>query len=99
MIFYMGVVANSGGTMGTFRSQLWGVEDEWTAKDIRNYDCFNDSRCEVIPNNYNKLPEATAWKMAQPPYMSHTPEKYLMSQFNVFFPKERKTVQWVYFKK
>lgn len=31
------------------------VEDRWTAKDVRNYGAYNDSRMQVIPKNYNKL--------------------------------------------
>ena len=77
MIVFFAKVAETSGNPLTLRANWQAVEDEWTNKDLRNFDIYDDNRFRVIPNHYNKLPEATAWKMNQPGYMKSMPQKYL----------------------
>ncbi len=70
------------------------VPDIWTAKDIRNYGAFTDSRVQVIPSNNNKLSEARLWKLSQPGYLRFTPERATLTAHQVIFRPERKTVAW-----
>lgn len=94
MIAFASKVAETTGNPFTLRSKMYAVEDEWTNKEIRNYDVYNDNRYEVIPNHYNKLPESTVWKMNQPAYMRSLPQKYLGKATDLFFGPSEKTVAW-----
>jgi hypothetical protein len=93
MICFMAKVAETTGNPFTLRADYWAVEDDWTHKDLRNYDVFQDNRYEVIPNHYNKIPEHTVWKMNQPGYMRSMPQKYLGKAMGVF-TNSSKTVAW-----
>lgn len=70
------------------------VPDIWTGKDIQNYNSFTDSRTQVIPSNNNKLSEARVWKMSQPGFLRHTPERAALTAHQVIFRPEQKNVAW-----
>lgn len=70
------------------------VPDMWTAKNLRNYRALNDSHVQVIPSNNNKLSEARLWKISQPGFLRHTPERATLTAHQVIFRPEQKTVAW-----
>ena len=84
MIAFMAKIAETTRNPFTLKADYIGVEDDWTNKELRNYDVYQDNRYEVIPNHYNKLPEQTVWKMNQPAYMKNLPQKYLGKATQVF---------------
>jgi hypothetical protein len=77
-----------------FNRKQVAVEDQWTAKDIRNYAIYEDSRTQIIPSNYNKLPESRVWKIAQPGYLRRTPERFSMTQHEIFLQPAERNLVW-----
>jgi len=76
------------------RGIISAVWDPWTAKDVRNYGAFTDSKTQVIPSNNNKLSEARLWQVSQPGYLRFTPERSALTAHQVIFRPEERSVAW-----
>jgi hypothetical protein len=49
------------------------LKDEFTDKEIRNYQAYQDMTNHILPNAANKVAEAKVWQMNQPAYMREAP--------------------------
>lgn len=49
------------------------IEDEFTDKDIRNYQAYTDMNQLIVPHSSNKMPESKVWQLNQPAYLREAP--------------------------
>lgn len=76
MLVFLSKMGATYGHALSFNGKQHAVEDRWSWKDIKNYEAFQDSRFQIIPQNYNKLDEARLWKLSQPAYLRYSPERF-----------------------
>ena len=74
MFFAFCMYAERKGTINPLSSVYQVVRDEFTDKDIRNYQAYHDMTTPIVPHASNKIPEAKVWQMNQPAYMREAPE-------------------------
>ena len=70
------------------------VKDEFTDKDIRNYQAYQDMTRYIIPHASNKMPEAKVWELNQPAYMREAPEAKISELTWMLAHPTPKTVAW-----
>jgi protein-L-isoaspartate O-methyltransferase len=73
MFFAFCMYAERKGTINPFKAVNQIVRDEFTDKDIRNYQAYQDMTNPIVPHASNKIPEAKVWQMNQPAYMREAP--------------------------
>ena len=94
MIFALAMYAERKGTVYPF--QPWTVvqRDEFTDKDIRNYQAYQDMTRPILPHASNKIPEGKVWQLNQPAYMREVPEAKLSEIPWIVSAPEKKVVAW-----
>lgn len=74
MFYFLCIFAERKGTWNPLKAINLVQEDEFTDKDIRNYQAYKDMTYPLIPQANNKILEAKVWQMNQPAYMREAPE-------------------------
>ena len=94
MVFFFAMYAERHGSLNPFKPYYQLVRDEFTDKDIRNYQAYHDMTSFIIPTANNKISEAKLWQLNQPAYMREVPEaKASELTWMVAAPKQ-KNVAW-----
>ena len=69
-------------------------EDEFTNKDIRNYQAYFDMNHIIVPHSSNKIPESKVWQMNQPAYLREAPEAKIGELPWIIASPQAKVVAW-----
>ena len=77
MFFAAAMYYERKGTFNPFAPYANVIRDEFTDKDIRNYQAYTDMTQPIIPSANNKIPEGKLWQLNQPAYMRECPEAKL----------------------
>ena len=77
MFFAAAMYYERKGTFNPFATNAQILEDEFTDKEIRNYQAYTDMTHPIIPTANNKISEAKLWQLNQPAYMRECPEAKL----------------------
>jgi hypothetical protein len=94
MFFALAIYNERKGTLDLFRPFHPILKDEFTDKDIRNYQAYADMTHPVIPHATNKIPEAKIWQLNQPAYMREAPEIKISELVQVWLPPAKKVIAW-----
>jgi hypothetical protein len=70
------------------------VNDEFTHKDIRNYQAYNDMTNPLVPQANNKIPEAKVWQLNQPAYLREAPEIKVSEITQILGGPKQNIVAW-----
>lgn len=94
MMLFAGAWAVRTGSFNPFNPTFHLKRDEFTDKDIRNYQAYQDMTGPIIPNANNKIAEAKLWQLNQPAYMREVPEAKVSEVGTLFTSHTPKTVAW-----
>eukprot|EP00178_Gracilaria_changii_P010447 TRINITY_DN3041_c0_g1_i1.p1 TRINITY_DN3041_c0_g1~~TRINITY_DN3041_c0_g1_i1.p1 ORF type:complete len:124 (-),score=11.30 TRINITY_DN3041_c0_g1_i1:35-406(-) len=94
MVFAFAMFAERHGSVNPLKPVYHLVEDEFTDKDIRNYQAYEDMTNYIIPSANNKIPEAKIWQLNQPAYLRECPEAKAPELTWMLAPPAQKTVAW-----
>jgi hypothetical protein len=61
MIFALAMYHERKGTLNIFAPNFYVLKDEFTDKNIRNYQAYVDMTNTIIPPSSTKIPEAKIW--------------------------------------
>jgi len=86
MIFALAMYHERKGTLNIFSPNFYVLKDEFTDKNIRNYQAYVDMNNPLIPHASNKIPEAKVWQLNQPAYMREAPEIKLSELAQIWLP-------------
>ena len=70
------------------------ARDEFTDKDLRNYQAYSDMAHPIIPHSSNKIPESKVWQLNQPAYMREAPEAKIGELAWMVAAPQPKVVAW-----
>jgi hypothetical protein len=94
MFFALAMYAERNGTVNPFAPIHQVIRDEFTDKDIRNYQAYTDMTHPIIPHASNKIPEAKIWQLNQPAYMRECPQAKVSEITQILGGPEGKVVAW-----
>lgn len=94
MFYFLCIYAERKGTWNPFNPINVILEDEFTDKDIRNYQAYKDMNNWIIPRASNKIPEGKVWQMNQPAYMREAPEAKVSEVTWIVAAPAAKRVAW-----
>lgn len=94
MFFAAAMYYERHGSFNPFHSFTQVLEDEFTNKEIRNYQAYSDMTQPIIPNANNKIQEAKVWQLNQPAYLRECPEIKLGELGSMFAAPTPKVVAW-----
>ena len=82
------------GTLNIFAPAANILKDEFTDKDIRNYQAYTDMNNPIIPSSNNKIPESKIWQLNQPAYLRECPQAKLGEISHMVASPTPKVVAW-----
>lgn len=94
MFFALCIFAERKAAINPLKATSIVQEDEFTNKDIRNYQAYQDMTSPILPHASNKVMEAKVWQMNQPAYMREAPEAKMSEMTWILAPPSAKTVAW-----
>lgn len=94
MFFAFAMFAERKGSINPMAPVYQVLRDEFTDKDIRNYQAYHDMTHPILPHASNKISEAKVWQMNQPAYMRETPEAKIAELTWIVAAPTPKTVAW-----
>lgn len=94
MFFAFAMFAERHGSFNILRPNFNILPDEFTDKDIRNYQAYVDMNNFIIPSANNKIPEGKVWELNQPAYMRECPEAKISELTWMVAPPKQRTVAW-----
>jgi hypothetical protein len=94
MFFAICIYHERKGNLNPFQPVIQVLRDEFTDKDIRNYQAYVDMTNPIIPHASNKIPEAKVWQMNQPAYMRECPEAKLSEITGIIVSPTSRLVAW-----
>lgn len=94
MIFALAMYHERKGTLNIFSPNFYVLKDEFTDKNIRNYQAFVDMTNPIIPHASNKIPEGKVWQLNQPAYLREAPEAKLSEIAQIWLPPTERVVAW-----
>lgn len=94
MFFAAAMYYERKGTFNPFAPYAQVIKDEFTDKEIRNYQAYDDMTKPIIPAANNKIPEGKLWQLNQPAYMRECPEAKLGELGTLFGGPTPKVVAW-----
>ena len=94
MFFALAMYHERNGTLNPLHSAKIVLNDEFTNKDIRNYQAYTDMTNPLIPHANNKIPESKVWQMNQPAYMREYPAAKLDDIVQIVAPAASRVVAW-----
>lgn len=72
------------------------MQDEWTGKQIKNYDAVRLSALKIAPNHSNRVHEGIEWYWRQPAFMKHKDFMWIGTFFPWLFGfRQPQEVGWV----
>lgn len=94
MFFAFCMFAERKATINPLKAVNHVLVDEFTDKDIRNYQAYHDMTQPILPHASNKIPEAKVWQMNQPAYMREAPEAKVSEITWMLAPPTPRVVAW-----
>jgi hypothetical protein len=94
MLMALAIYYERKGSLNIFAPHINVLEDEFTDKDIRNYQAYTDMNNPIIPASNNKIPESKIWQLNQPAYMRECPEAKIGELGFMVAPPASKIVAW-----
>ena len=82
------------GSINPFKPINSVIRDEFTDKDIRNYQAYQDMTHPITPHSSNKIPESKVWQLNQPAYMRECPEAKIGELAWMVGAPQEKVVAW-----